>query len=103
MLLSTDGLPGPVTMNRFGKPAHREAEVRARAVAPIVVQRRPPRPRMSIVEQRAGHRVEAGREDDGVDVVLGVAVRMPRGGDRLDRRASRRSTSVTLSRLKVSK
>ena len=21
MLLSTDGLPGPVTMNRFGKPA----------------------------------------------------------------------------------
>ena len=35
MFDSTDGLPGPVIMNRFGKPDGHQAEVRHRPVGPL--------------------------------------------------------------------
>ena len=73
MLLSTDGLPGPVMVNRLGKPAIGEAEVGARAVGPLLAQRAAAAAADVDVEQRAGHGVEAGGEDDAVELVLGVA------------------------------
>ena len=48
MLLSTDGLPGPVISEQVREPGDAEAEVGARAVGPLVRSVRPPRPRMSI-------------------------------------------------------
>ena len=38
MLLSTDGLPGPVMVKRFGKPADGDAEVGARPGRPLVAR-----------------------------------------------------------------
>ena len=73
MLLSTDGLPGPVIMNRFGKPATDQAEIRARPLGPLVVQRQAAAAADVDREQRAGHRVEAGGEDDRVELVLAGA------------------------------
>ena len=70
MLLSTDGLPGPVIVNRFGKPADHEPEVGARAVGPRVAERQAVAAPDVDAEQRAGHRVEAGGEHDGVELVL---------------------------------
>ena len=74
MLLSTDGLPGPVIGEEVREAGDGEAEVGARARRPTSrCSVRPPRPRMSMLEQRAGHGVEAGGEDDGVERVLGAA------------------------------
>ena len=103
MLASTDGLPGPVTVNRFGKPDRLEPEVRARAVGPHVAQR----------ERRRGHGCRCGASAP-------VMASKPVANTMTSRSkwpcavwmpvwviASmapwRRSTRVTLSRLKVSK
>ena len=87
---------------QVGEAGDRQAEVGARAVRPLRrASDTPSRPRMSIVEQRAGHGVEAGGEDDRVELVL--AVRRAHAARRdLPIGVARRSTSVTLSRLNVS-
>ena len=71
MLTSTDGLPGPVTMKRFGNPAVAMPEVGPGSVGPLVAQMQPVRADDAGPEQRAGHGVEPGGEDDDVEVVLG--------------------------------
>ena len=48
MLLSTDGLPGPVTMNRFGKPATATPRYVRGPVRPVLAQAPSLRPRMSM-------------------------------------------------------
>ena len=71
MLLSTDGLPRPGDREQVGEPGHRDAEVRPRPGGPLRGERYPvPVPDVDR-GQRTGHRVEAGREDDGVELVLG--------------------------------
>ena len=70
MFMSTDGLPGPVIVNRLGKPAtwrpsivrgpSAQASASADAAGAADVH----------AQQRTGHGVEAGREDDGVELVL---------------------------------
>ena len=69
MFDSTDGLPGPVIMKRFGKLSHRETEIGLRPVGPDVGQRfsAAARDRMH-GHDRAGHGVEAGGEHDHIDV-----------------------------------
>ena len=64
MFDSTDGLPGPVIMNRFGKPTRHQAEVGDRPVRPLVLQRDAVPAGDVDADDGAGHRVEAGGEDD---------------------------------------
>ena len=53
--------------------------------------------------ERAGHGVEAGGEDEHVDLVLARSVVLHAvGGDRARWASSRTSTRLTLGRLKVS-
>ena len=73
MLLSTDGLPGPVIDEQVREAGEAEAEVGARAVGPLVAQRDAVAAADVDREQRAGHRVEAGGEHDRVDLVLALA------------------------------
>ena len=102
MLLSTDGLPGPVTVNRFGKPAIVSPSAVRGPSAHFSRSDRPPRPRRSIASSAPGHRVEAGAEHDRVERELLVADAQPGsvissiGGSRIE-------TRRTLARLKVSK
>ena len=65
MLLSTEGLPGPVIMNRFGNS--RASSVRDRSAAHLAICRAASDRRRSgcRLQQRTGHRIEAGREYDG--------------------------------------
>ena len=67
MLDFTDGLPGPVIMNRFGKSRRHQPEIGARAVRPFIPEARTTGDRNIDVEQRSGHGVEAGREGDIVE------------------------------------
>ena len=73
MLLSTDGLPGPVIDEQVREPGGHEPEVGARARGPFLSQRDAAPAADVDVEQGAGHRVEAGREHDRVELVLRVA------------------------------
>ena len=70
MFDSTDGLWGPVIVNRFGKPATVRPEVGAWSVRPLVAQELAVPPPDVDAGERAGHCVEAGRVDDRVEVVL---------------------------------
>ena len=77
------------------RPGHREqvrearylqAQVAARPGGPGVAQRDAVAPLDVQLQQRPGHGVEAGREDDDVELVLGaVAQAQPVGSDALDR------------------
>src|ERR1700731_3842106 len=87
MLVSTEGLPGPVMVKRLGKPAM-------------------PRPRYVFgpsrhfslsawqgaadvdLQQRPGHRIEAGREHDRIDCVFLILGPNASRRDRLDRLAA---------------
>ena len=83
---------GPTSRNRFGKPATRRAAVGLRAARPRRRARRSPsRPRTSLANGDVGD-VEAGREDDRVDLV-----RSCRRGDDAVRADLRRCPSVTTS------
>ena len=62
---------GPVMVKRFGKPAMAIAEVGARSLGPRLPQVPGRRPADVDVEQGAGHGIEAGGEDDAVELVLG--------------------------------
>ena len=101
MLLSTDGLPGPVMVKRFGKPADGEPEVGARPLRPRLAQRASAAPADVDAEQRAGHGVEAGGEHEASSVYSASVVRRP-SGVIASIGVSRTSISVTLSRLYVS-
>ena len=85
MFVSTEGLPGPVMVNRFGKPGHRHAEVGAWPLAPFLLQRQSATAADVDLQQRAGHGVEAGGEHDGVDLVLLAPGADALLGDLLDR------------------
>ena len=85
MFDSTDGLPGPVIMNRFGKPDDRQTEVGDGPVRPLSRSVRPSRPVMSTLTMRAGHRVEAGGEHDRVELQRLVGQVDAGRGDGLDR------------------
>ena len=78
MLVSTDGLPGPEIVKRFGNPTDAEPEIGARALGPRVAQRSAVAAADVDAQQRAGHRVEAGREHDAVELELAVRRRAGR-------------------------
>ena len=90
MLLSTEGLPGPVTVKRFGKPAIVSPSAERGPSAHFSRSERPSRPRRSIAEQRARHRVEAGAEHDRVERELLVADAQAALRDLVDRRLADR-------------
>ena len=70
MLVSTEGLPGPVMVNRFGKPAMASPRY-VRGPSRHFSRSASAAPAADVdLEQRAGHGVEAGGEHDGVDLVL---------------------------------
>ena len=100
MLLNTDGDPGPVTMNMFGKPGGGHPQVRVRPGRPLLGQRDPADTPDVDPEQRPGDRVEPGREHDRVQLVAESAVVSPPAyTDAIG--ADRMSTSVTLGRLNI--
>ena len=66
MFDSTDGLCGPVMVKKFGKPATAIAKVGVRAVHPFAVERAAAAALQVEGLQRAGQRVETGREHDDV-------------------------------------
>ena len=68
MFDSTDGLPGPVMMKKFGKPTVDEPEVGGRAVGPLLLQGHAVPAGDVDADQGAGHGVEAGGVDDGVEL-----------------------------------
>ena len=85
MLLSTDGLQRPGDREQVREPGHGDAQVVPRPGGPLRCQRNPvPAPDVD-GGQRAGHRVEAGREHDGVELVLGRG-RAEAGRRELDQR-----------------
>ena len=49
MLLSTEGLPGPVTSEKIGEAGHHQAQIGARTGGPFVLQARAVRPRISML------------------------------------------------------
>ena len=82
---------------------HLQAEIVARARCPGVRERQAVAAANVHAQQRAGHGVEAGGEDDDVQRDTRPSrVRMP-FGVMASMGSARTSTSVTLSRLKVSK
>src|SRR5215212_10241216 len=84
MLASTDGLPGPVIVNRFGNSGDLDAEQRAGPIGPRVAQQLAvTSPDVDAIE-RAGHRVEAGGEDDDVELVVTLGGPNPSRRDLLD-------------------
>jgi hypothetical protein len=64
MLDFTDGLPGPVIMNRFGETRRHQPKIGARAVNPFVPQAGTTLDENIDVEQRPGHGIETGRKGD---------------------------------------
>src|ERR1700719_2110477 len=84
MLVSTEGLPGPVMVKRLGKPA----EIRLRALAPLLLERLPAGAADVDLQQRPGHRIEAGREHDRIDCVFLILGPNASRRDRLDRLAA---------------
>ena len=69
-----------------GKSRHHQPEVGAGAVGPLVLQCQALAAANVDLAQRAGHRVEAGREDDDVELDLLLRSLDALGGDALDRR-----------------
>ena len=86
MLHSTDGLPGPVMVNKFGKAGDLQAQVVARPRIPHILEGDAVPPAHIHAQQRTGHRIEPGREDDDVHGIFGLGGANPRRGDPLDRR-----------------
>ena len=68
MFDSTDGLPGPVIMKKLGKPAVVETQVGGGAVRPLLLQRDAVAAGDVDRHDGAGHRVEAGGVDDGIEL-----------------------------------
>src|SRR6266540_1871845 len=81
MLLSTEGLPGPVMVKRFGKPA-----MATRAFRPLLLQRPATSPADVDGEKGARHGVEARGEDDAVERIRLVPGAQPVRGYGLDGR-----------------
>ena len=103
MLLSTDGLPGPVTVKRFGKPAIASPSAERGPCAHFSRSEHPPRPRRSIACSAPGHRIEAGSEHDRVEREFLVADAQPPLSLISSIGCSRIETRRTFGRLKVSK
>src|SRR3546814_9299134 len=84
-LCSSDLTARPRDDEEVREPGHGETEERARPGVPLVAERLPVPPADIDREQRAGHGVETGRENQRIEGI--VAVRRPHafGGDRLDR------------------
>ena len=100
MLLSTDGLPGPVMTNKFGKPAMvRPRYVRGPA-AHLSRNERPPRPRMSTASKAPVMASKPIANTRASRAYSAACVRTP-GGVMASIGSFRMSTSVTLSRLNV--
>ena len=64
----TPGLPGPVIDEHVGEARDHQAEVGERPAFPMLAQRRAVGRADVDLVQRAGHGVEAGGEDDGVEL-----------------------------------
>ena len=88
MLLSTDGLVGPVIVKRFGKPAIAEAEVRARALRPGVAQRGPRAPVMSTASRAPVIASNPVASTIASNSCSASVVRMPRSVIASERRAA---------------
>ncbi len=73
MLLSTEGLPGPVIGEQVRKALDRQAEIGARPVGPLGADRPTAPPSDIDAQDRTGHGVEAGAEHEDVERVLRVA------------------------------
>ncbi len=73
MLLRTEGLPGPVTVKRFGKPATVRPSAERGPSAHFSRSDTPLAPAQVDTEQGARHGVEAGAEHDRVERELLVA------------------------------
>ena len=79
---------GPGDGEEIGKAGDGDPEVGARSVGPLLPQRAAAPAADVDVEQGAGHGIEAGGEDDAVELVLGgLGPHTPRR-DRLDRLAA---------------
>jgi hypothetical protein len=103
MLLITDGLPGPVTVNKFGKPRYLQAQVGLRSFWPLVGERPAAAPADVDLQQRTRHRVEADREHDHVGLVLAAVAEPQPVGVISATGLSRKLTRSTSSRLYVLK
>ena len=73
---------------QVGEAGGREAEIGARPAGPLVLQRTAPAPADVDVQQRPGHRVEAGREHDHVELVRAARGLDPARREPHDRRVA---------------
>src|ERR1700747_1990997 len=85
MLASTDGLPGPLMLNRFGSPGTMRPRNVTGAVGPHVAQGDSPGTDRVDPGQRPGQRVESGGKDQHIAGIGRLAGPYSVGGDRLDR------------------
>jgi hypothetical protein len=101
MLLSTDGLPGPVIANRLGKPATASPRYVRGPSAHASCRVRPPRPRMSM--PRSAPVIASKPVANTMLSSVYAASRVLRPSGVIASIGARRiSTRVTLSRLNVS-
>jgi hypothetical protein len=73
MLLRTDGLPGPVMMNRLGKARAHQAEIGFGALRPFLVERLAIAAANIDFCNRARHRIKTGRQHQRLDFVVPAA------------------------------
>ena len=70
---------------QVGEAGSLQAEIGARPVGPLVLERPAARPANIDPVKRPGDRIEAGGVHDDIALILGVAGLDARGGDALDR------------------
>ena len=102
MFDSTDGLPGPVMTNRFGKARTHQAEIGARARRPFLVQRLAVASPYIDLRDRPRHGVKPGRQHQRIDFVLLAGDAHGIFSDLLEG-LNLMSTSLTLGRLNAAK
>src|SRR6202047_4404627 len=88
MLVSTEGLPGPVMVKRLGKRAMPRPRYVFGPLAPLLLERLAAGAADVDLQQRPGHRIEAGREHDRIDCVFLLLGPNASRRDRLDRLAA---------------
>ena len=105
MFVSTDGLPGPGDGEQVGEAGDGDAEVRRGCLGPLVAEAAAVAAAHVDPRQRTGHRVEAGRVDDGVELEERpvAAARCPSGTTRTIGFVAQVDEATRSARLKVAK